>query len=74
MKKAILLTSLLVGGLGLGTAMVLAQGGSGAVLREARVTQVVKDVKILASQAAPLVPQRMPATESRAMQRTPKAM
>src|SRR3954463_5759422 len=53
MKRAILLTSAVVGGLGLGAAVVLAQGGSGAVMREARVTQVVKDVKILAAQANP---------------------
>src|SRR5215212_4893205 len=53
MKKAILVTSAVLGGLGLGAVVVLAQGGSGAVMREARVTQVVKDVKILASQAEP---------------------
>src|SRR3954468_19330707 len=53
MKRAILLTSAMLGGLGLGAVVVLAQGGTGAVMREARVTQVVKDVKILASQAEP---------------------
>src|SRR3954469_12712283 len=53
MKRAILLTSAVLAGLGLGAVVVLAQGGSGTVMREARVTQVIKDVKILASQAEP---------------------
>src|ERR1044072_2341524 len=53
MKKAILVASAVLGGLGLGAVMVFAQGGTGAVMREARVTQVVKDVKILAAQADP---------------------
>ena len=53
MKKTILMTGAMLGGLGLGAVVVLAQGGTGAVMREARVTQVVKDVKIQAAQAEP---------------------
>lgn len=48
MKKVMLSTGAALSGLALGAMAVLAQG-SGAVLKEARVTQVVKDVKILAS-------------------------
>ena len=51
--KLFLFAALALGGLALGTVAVMAQGGSGAVMKEARVTQVVKDVKILASQAEP---------------------
>jgi quercetin dioxygenase-like cupin family protein len=45
--KPFLFASVALGGLALGTVAVMAQGGGGAVMKEARVTQVVKDVKIL---------------------------
>ncbi len=51
--KSFLFAMFALGGLAFGTVAVMAQSGSGAVMKEARVTQVVKDVKILSSQGAP---------------------
>jgi len=51
--KLFLFASMAVGGLALGTVAVMAQSGGGVVMKEARVTQVVKDVKILSSQGGP---------------------
>jgi quercetin dioxygenase-like cupin family protein len=45
--RPFLFASVALGGLALGTVAVMAQGGGGAVMKEARVTQVVKDVRIL---------------------------
>jgi quercetin dioxygenase-like cupin family protein len=50
--KLFLFASMAVGGLALGTVAVMAQSG-GVVMKEARVTQIVKDVKILSSQGGP---------------------
>jgi quercetin dioxygenase-like cupin family protein len=51
--KLFLFAIMAVSGLALGTAVVMAQGGNGAVMKEARVTQVVKDVKILSTHGEP---------------------
>jgi hypothetical protein len=53
MKKLLVSVGAAVGCLALGAVTARAQGGTGAVMKEARVTQVVKDVKILSSQAEP---------------------
>lgn len=51
--KRFLFAILALGGSALGTVAVNAQGRGAAVMKEARVTQVVKDVKLLSSQAEP---------------------
>ncbi|MEA3093947.1 MAG: hypothetical protein QOJ04_5289, partial [Caballeronia sp.] len=47
MKRLFIFASAAVGALALGVVSVKAQGGAGSVMKEARVTQVVKDVKLL---------------------------
>lgn len=47
MKKLLLFAGAALGTVALGVVSVRAQGGTGSVMREARVTQVVKDVKLL---------------------------
>ena len=47
MKKLLLFAAAALGTVALGVVSAQAQGGTGSVMREARVTQVVKDVKLL---------------------------
>jgi hypothetical protein len=47
MKKLLLFAGTALGAVALGVVSVQAQGGTSSVLKEARVTQVVKDVKLL---------------------------
>jgi quercetin dioxygenase-like cupin family protein len=51
--KPFLFASMALGALALGAVAVMAQSGGSAVMKEARVTQVVKEVKILSSAGAP---------------------
>jgi cell division septation protein DedD len=51
--KPLLFASMALGGLAVGAVAVMAQGGGAAVMKEARVTQLVKDVKILSSRGEP---------------------
>lgn len=53
MKKPLLFAGAALGALALGVVSAQAQGGTGSVMREARVTQVVKDVKLLSGQTEP---------------------
>jgi hypothetical protein len=47
MKRLFIFASAAVGALALGVVSIKAQSGAGSVMKEARVTQVVKDVKLL---------------------------
>ena len=53
MKRHLLIAGAALGWLALSIVSANGQGGTGSVMREARVTQVVKDVKIVPAQAAP---------------------
>src|SRR5437764_4080797 len=53
MKRHLLMAGAALGWLALSIVSANGQGGTSSVMREARVTQVVKDVKIVPAQAAP---------------------
>src|SRR3954447_2642773 len=53
MKKRLVIAGAVLGCFAVSVVSLNGQGATGAVMREARVTQVVKDVKILPPQAAP---------------------
>lgn len=53
MKRNLILAGAALSFLALGVVLVEAQGGAGSVMKEAKVTQVVKDVKILSGQTEP---------------------
>src|SRR5438045_4080585 len=53
MKRHLLIAGAALGWLALNIVSASGQAGTGSVMREARVTQVVKDVKIVPAQAAP---------------------
>ena len=53
MKKLLIFAGAALGTVALGVVSANAQGGTGSVMREARVTQVVKDVKLLSGQGEP---------------------
>ena len=53
MKKLLIFAGGALGVLAMGVVSANAQGGTGSVMKEARVTQVVKDVKLLSGQGEP---------------------
>src|SRR3981081_2902587 len=53
MKRLLIFAGGVLGALALSVVSVRAQGGTGSVMREARVTQVVKDVKLVSGQTEP---------------------
>ena len=53
MKRLLIFAGGALGILAMGVVSANAQGGTGSVMREARITQVVKDVKLLSGQGEP---------------------